>query len=90
MAKKHFREFQNRFREWLGPDPENAVRVVAKKTGYSVDYLRWVAGLIGNKPWPGSYRLVRTIERLGCTDRPWRDRPPSELRYAFENREELR
>jgi hypothetical protein len=84
-----FSEFQNRFRAWLGPDPETAVRIVAKRSGYSTKYVRWAAGLIGIKPWPGSHRFVRAMERLGCSERPWRERPAEEIRQAFEGRETL-
>ena len=81
--------FQERFRAWLGPHPESKVRIVARLSGYSLGYVRRAAGLAGEKPWPGSRRFVRRMAALGCTDRPWRDRPPEELRRAFREREVL-
>jgi hypothetical protein len=81
--------FQERFIEWLGSDPEKGAKIVAKMSGYSLDYVRWVAGLRGNAPWPGSRRFIRKMRALGCSNRKWQDRTPAELRRAFENRETL-
>jgi hypothetical protein len=81
--------FQEQFVKWLGPDPEKGAQAVARASGYSLDYVRWVARLRGNKPWPGSVRFVRKMRALGCTSKPWRDRSPDQLRRAFENREIL-
>jgi hypothetical protein len=81
--------FQQTFQRWLGPEPEKAIRTVAKHSGYSLDYLRWAAGLAGQKPWPGSRRFEQKMYQLGCSDKRWRDRPPAELARAFRNREML-
>jgi hypothetical protein len=83
-------EFQTRFRRWLGSEPERGAEVVARLSGYSADYVRWAAGLIGKRKWPGSRRFVSRMEELGCTDKPWRDRSAGELRRAFEHREVLK
>jgi hypothetical protein len=81
-------QFQERFRAWLGSDPERGIKVLARKSGYSEKYIAWAAGLIGRKPWPGSRRFVRKMQRLGCGV-PWRDRPAEQIALAFEQREEL-
>ena len=81
--------FSERFRKWLGSDPEKGARIVAQLSGYSVEYVRWVAGLRGYCPWPGSRRFVRRMVKLGFGDKPWRDRSPEQLRRAFECREVL-
>ncbi|MBN1811792.1 MAG: hypothetical protein JXA14_08145 [Anaerolineae bacterium] len=82
-------QFQERFRAWLGSNPEHGARIVAKRSGYSLDYVRWIAGLIGHKPWPGSRRFMRRMAALGCSDKPWRDRSPEEVAYALREREVL-
>lgn len=89
MRKRQAREFQEKFRRWLGPDPEKAAKAVARLSGYSVDYVKWAAGLIGRKRWPGSDRFADAMEELGCREGPWRDRPAEELRRAFVHREVL-
>ena len=89
MQQQQVEEFQQRFRDWLGPEPEEAVRVVAHLSGYSLDYVRWAAGLIGKKPWPGSGPFVDKMAELGCTAKPWRDRSPEELLRAFRSREAM-
>ncbi len=81
--------FQEQFVKWLGSDPEKGAQAVARASGYSLDYVRWVARLRGVTPWPGSRRFIRRMRRLGCTNRKWRDRTPEQLRQAFENRETL-
>ena len=81
--------FQKRFRDWLGPDPKSTIERLSNETGYSEKYLLWAAGLIGKKPWPGSRRFMRRMEKLGCTDKPWRDRSPEAIRRALASREEL-
>jgi hypothetical protein len=86
---KNIRRFQERFRAWLGPNPEARIRVVARRAGYTVEYVRRAAGLAGSKRWPGSRRFVRRMEALGCVDRPWRERSPEELARAFREREIL-
>lgn len=90
MRKQQARDFQEEFKRWLGPEPEQAAEAVAHLSGYSLDYVRWVAGLIGKKAWPGSDRFAEKMEELGFTDRPWRDRSRDELRHAFVHREVLR
>ena len=82
-------KFQKEFKTWLGPQPEEAARIAAQMSGYSVAYVRWVAGLRGNSPWPGSRRFVRKMRKLGCHSCPWRNRSPEELSRAFETREIL-
>jgi hypothetical protein len=89
MPTRDVQQFQERFRAWLGPNPEIGARIVARRSGYSLDYVRWAAGLIGKKPWPGSRRFMHRMAALGCTDRPWRERPPEELARAFRDRETL-
>jgi hypothetical protein len=89
MPTEDVRQFQKRFRVWLGPNPETGARIVARRSGYSLDYVRWAAGLIGHKLWPGSRRFVRRMAALGCSDRLWRDRSPQELARAFREREVL-
>jgi hypothetical protein len=86
---KNVRQFQERFRAWLGPNPEAKARIMARLSGYSLGYVRRAAGLTCEQPWPGSRRFVCRMAALGCTDRPWRDRPPEELRRAFREREVL-
>ena len=86
---RNVERFQRRFRAWLGPNPEVKVQIVAQRLGYSVRYVRWAAGLSGGKLWPGSQRFVQQVTALGCTDTPWRDRPPEELARAFREREVL-
>jgi hypothetical protein len=81
--------FQEQFRRWLGPDPEAGAATVAQMSGYSLDYVRWAAGLVGNGSWPGSRRFVRRMRALGCTDKPWHDRSPEQIRQALETREVL-
>ena len=81
--------FQGQFRSWMGPDPYGAAVVVAQRSGYTVDYVRWAAGLIGKRQWPGSRKFVRAMADLGCTTKPWRDRSPEELARALRHREVL-
>jgi hypothetical protein len=81
--------FQEQFVKWLGPDPEKGAQAVARASGYSLDYVRWAAGLRGNTPWPGSRRFIRKMRALGCTNRKWRDRSPEQIARAFETREVL-
>jgi hypothetical protein len=81
--------FQKRFKEWLGPDPMAAIAHLVDLTGYSERYLMQVAGMIGKKPWPGSRRFIRMMQALGCNDKPWRQRPPEQLAWAFATREEF-
>ena len=82
-------EFQRLFREWLGPDPEEGARQIAALTGYSIQYVRWVAGLVGQPgSWPGSKRFMRKMRRLGC-GKPWREQTPEVIRWAFQHREVL-
>lgn len=80
--------FQERFRIWLGPDLERGIEVLAQTSGYSEKYITWAAGLIGRKPWPGSRRFMRKMQKLGCGV-PWRDRTPEQIAVAFEQREVL-
>ncbi len=80
--------FQRKFRTWLGDDPETAAKVAAEMAGYSLEYVRWAAGLRGNVPWPGSRRFERRMRALGCGKR-WRDRTQEQLAWAFRNREEM-
>jgi hypothetical protein len=82
-------DFRETFRKWLGPEPESTIRAIAKRSGYSLDYLRWAAGLIGQKPWPGSRRFEQKMRELGCSDRPWRERSSEDLARAFQEREVL-
>ena len=62
MTGSEIQAFQERFRTWLGPDPEAGARVVAHRLGYS------------SKPWPGSRRFVAQVAGLGFSLAPWRDR----------------
>jgi hypothetical protein len=82
-------EYQRKFREALGQEPEKAIETLAELPGYSRPYLKWAAGLIGRRSWPGSKRFVKRMRALGFDLRPWRDRTPEQLRQAFENREIL-
>ena len=50
MDTQTLEAFRERFRIWLGPDAEAGARVVAGRLGYSLKYVRWVAGLVGAKP----------------------------------------
>lgn len=86
MTNFDAKAFQRRFRAWLGADPEAEARRVAQQSGYSVDYVRWAAGLIGKKPWPGSEPFIHKMEELGCTDLPWHEQPAEALALAFRER----
>lgn len=84
--------FAKQFRQWLGSEPEKAEKsavIVAEMSGYSISYIRWIAGLRGRKVWPGSRRFVRRMKALGCSNRPWNERKPEELARAFVTRETL-
>lgn len=81
--------FTVRFRKWLGHDPYKAAAIVAEMSGYTVDYVRWAAGLIGKRKWPGSRKFIRAMTTLGCTNKKWRDRTPEQLALAFKHREVL-
>ena len=89
MDTQTLEAFRERFRIWLGPDPEAGARVVAGELSYSVKYVRWVAGLVGAKPWPGSRRFVAQVATLGFSLTPWRDRSSEDLARAFQEREVL-
>jgi hypothetical protein len=89
MDEADVQAFQEVFRAWLRSDPEVGARVAAWLLGYSLGYVRWVAGLAGQRPWPGSVRFVEQMEPLGCTNRLWRERTPEELAWAFRQREVL-
>jgi hypothetical protein len=89
MDAQELEAFRTRFRAWLGPDLEAGARIAARRSGYSLKYIRWAAGLIGRKPWPGSRPFVRRMVALGCSDVPWCDRSPEELAQAFQEREVL-
>jgi hypothetical protein len=86
---KEVRRFQERFRAWLGPNPKAKIGIVARRSGYTVDYIRRAAGLANGKPWVGSRRFVRRMKALGYTDKLWRERSPEELARAFREREIL-
>ena len=80
--------FQELFRSWFGSDPDVIVRV-AEQSGYSAKYVRWTAGLTGKHQWPGSRKFIKAMAKLGCSNKPWRDRSPEEIRRAFQHREVL-
>lgn len=86
---RNVRQFQERFRTWLSPAPEVKIRIIARRSGYTIAYIRRAAGLASGKPWAGSRRFVRRMEALGFTDKPWRERSSEELARAFREREIL-
>jgi hypothetical protein len=86
---KDVKQFQERFRSWLDPDREAKIKLVARESGYTVDYIRRAAGLANGKPWTGSRRFVRRMKALGYSEKPWRERSPEELARAFREREIL-
>jgi len=79
-------KFQRQFRAWLGDHPQEAVDFISRQTGYSRDYIRWAAGLIGKKPWPGSETFRKKMVALGCTNRRWQCRTPEQIARAFRTR----
>ena len=89
MYPKKIAAFQEQFRTWMGPDPHGMAVVVAERSGYTLNYVQWAAGLIGNVPWPGSRKFIKAMAKLGCSNKPWRDRSPEEIRRAFQHREVL-
>ena len=51
MDKVDVRVLQERFRAWLGSDPEAGAWIVAQLLGYSLGYVRWATSLAGQRPW---------------------------------------
>ena len=86
---KRMQAFQQQFFTWLGPEPNKGTVIVAERSGYSLDYVRWAAGLIGKQRWPGSRKFIKAMAKLGCSNKKWRDRSPEELRRALRFRETL-
>lgn len=77
--------YQKRLKNWLGSDPRAAAVEVAHATGYTPRYILWAAGVYGQKPWPGSKRFMRRMQRAGF-DCPVQEMPPALLARALRQR----
>jgi len=65
--------FSRRFRAFV--EANGGFPALADRTGYTEKYLRWVAGVTGQMPWPGTYRFVRRMRDEVGMDTPLPPRP---------------